>query len=83
MDMAHIEDRCDVIDLLEESVVTGRPVQVELRGGRRFVDHVRDVITENGEDWACFRAHERVPVSDIVFCARAEPRDASYAGKLG
>jgi Rho-binding antiterminator len=76
-------DRCDFIDILEESAVTGRPVSVELKDGRHFVDQVRDVITDAGEDWADFRDHQRVPVSSIGRCGRAEPREPTYAGKLG
>jgi hypothetical protein len=80
-------DRCDVIDVLEESVTLRRAVTVELKGGGgRFVDHVRDVVTpgkdeaEKGE-WVQFRDHGQVPVADIAFCAPAEPHEPSYASK--
>lgn len=66
-------DRCDIIDLLEESVTTGRQVVVSTSGGLKFTDRVRDVTTESGEDWVEFRDHERMPVSDIQDCARAQP----------
>jgi hypothetical protein len=75
--MAHLIDRCDILDLLEESVTTGRAVRVEVEGKKEFVDRVRDVITANGEDFAEFRDHGRLPVSEIRRCARAqviEPR---------
>jgi hypothetical protein len=71
--MGHQVDRCDFIDLLEESAVTGLPVSVRLKNGTHFVDRVRDVITENGEDFAAFREHGRMPVSEIRDCTRAEP----------
>jgi hypothetical protein len=66
------KNRCDFIDVLEESVTTGRPVSVTLRGGQHFNDHVRDVVTERGEDFAIFRDHERIAVTDISSCVRGE-----------
>jgi Rho-binding antiterminator len=71
--MGHQVDRCDFIDILEESAVTGLEVSVQLRGGQHFVDRVRDVVTENGEDWAVFREHARIALHDITDCARAQP----------
>ena len=79
--MSHVLERCDVIDVLEEAVTLKRPLTVELAGGKRFVDRVRDVVTEDGQDWAVFDAHERTPVNDIRFAAPAEPHEPSYAGK--
>jgi hypothetical protein len=79
--MGHQVGRCDFIDVLEESVATGRNVAVSLRGGQHFIDMVRDVVTQNGEDWAVFRDHAWVAVSDIEDCERAQPRDASYDQK--
>src|SRR5688500_2227279 len=52
--MAHLIDRCDIIDMLEESATTGRLVVVQTSGGRRFTDRVRDVVTEAGEDFVDF-----------------------------
>jgi hypothetical protein len=70
--MAHVShDRGDIIDILEESVTTGGWVEVELRGGKRFVDHARDVVTKNGEDFVEFTAEGRYGVSDIEDCSRA------------
>jgi Rho-binding antiterminator len=79
--MSHVLERCDVIDVLEEAVTLKRPLTVELAGGKRFVDRVRDVVTEDGQDWAVFDSHERMPVNDIRFVAPAEPHEPSYAGK--
>ena len=79
--MPHIEDRCDVLDLLEEAATTKRALLVELEGGREFTDHVRDVVTEDGEDYAEFKTHGRIPVSDIRSAGRAEPFDPTYRGK--
>jgi hypothetical protein len=80
--MAHQLDRCSIVDILEEAVVTRRGVAVELRSNKHFVDDVREVVTRDGEDWAIFKAHEPVAVSDIHHIARAEPREATYAGKI-
>jgi Rho-binding antiterminator len=66
-------DRCDFLDVLEEAAVLRRPVVVELREGTVFEDRVRDVVTEQGEDFAVFVDHARVPVSDIADCRRATP----------
>jgi transcriptional antiterminator Rof (Rho-off) len=79
--VGHILDRCDLIDVLEESVRLRRKLVVELKGGRQFVDEARDVVTEEHEEWAVFRAHERVRVADISFCGPAEHPEPSYRGK--
>jgi len=31
------------------------------------------VVTENHEDYAVFRSHERVPVTDIAAATRCDP----------
>ena len=64
-------DRCDILDVLEESVTTGRTVAVELTGGKQFVDLVRDVVTSGGEDFAEFKDHGRMAVNDIRSATRA------------
>jgi hypothetical protein len=79
--MGHLIDRCDFVDVLEESVTTGGPVVVELIGGTRFVDHVRDVYTREGVDYAEFKDHAHVAVADILNVGRAQPFETSYAGK--
>jgi hypothetical protein len=79
--VGHALDRSDVIDLLEEATVARRAVAVELKSNERFVDHVRDVVTDGGEEWAVFVAHEAVPVRHIHRCGRAEPWEPTYAGK--
>jgi hypothetical protein len=77
----HQTDSCDFIDVLEEAVTLSRPVTVQLRDGRRFVDHVRDVETDAGRNWAVFATEGRIGVDDISDCTRAEPIEPSYAGK--
>lgn len=71
--------RCDFIDVLEEAVLRRQPVAVQLRAGESFTDAVVDVVTEQGEDFAVFRSHPRVPVGDILSMTRAE-RGAGSAG---
>jgi len=65
--------RCSFIDVLEEAVLMHRPVAVLLRDGERFIDVVIDVVTENHEDYAVFRNHARVTVTDIAAATRADP----------
>ncbi len=62
--------RCDFIDVLEEAVLRRRPVSVQLRAGDAFTDQVVDVVTEQGDDFAVFRSHARVPVGDILSVTR-------------
>jgi hypothetical protein len=80
--MGHLLDRCSILDILEEAVVTRRAVAVELRSNQRFVDEVRDVVTENGEETAIFGTHEPIPVTDIHYVGRAEPVEPTYDGKI-
>ncbi len=80
--MSHIVERCDFLDVLEESARLHRQVQVQLKDGRRFVDQARDVVTADDGEWAIFRSHDRVLVDDIAFCGPAEPPEPSYRGKL-
>ena len=80
--MSHIIERCDVLDVLEESSRLHRPVSVQLKGGQRFVDQARDVVTEAEAEWVVFRDHDRVLIDDIASCGPAEPPpEASYRGK--
>ncbi|MDY7225615.1 hypothetical protein [Hyalangium rubrum] len=65
--------RCDFLDVLEEAVLRHRPVAVELRSGETFIDRVVDVVTEQGDDFAVFRSHDRVPVGEVLAVTRAEP----------
>ena len=80
--MSHLVERCDFIDMLEESAKMHRPVAVTLRGDVRFSDDVRDVVTEQSGDYVLFRDHGRVPVSEIIECVWTAPRDESYDSKL-
>lgn len=66
--------RCSFLDVLEEAAIVHRPVAVALRDGERFIDVVVDVVTEDHEDYAVFRSHERVPVTDIAAATRCVPR---------
>lgn len=70
--------RCDFIDVLEEAVLRHRPVAVQLREGEAFIDEVLDVVTEQGDDFAVFKSHERVPVGDILAVTRAVPPEARW-----
>jgi Rho-binding antiterminator len=80
--MSHLVERCDFIDMLEESAKMHRPVAVTLRGDTHFSDDVRDVVTENGQDFVLFRDHGRVPVTEILDCVWTAPREESYDSKL-
>jgi Rho-binding antiterminator len=80
--MGHQVGRCDFIDMLEESAKMHRPLAVTLRGDTRFADSVRDVVTEAGEDYALFRDHGRVAVSEILDCVWTAPLEPTYDGKL-
>lgn len=75
-------DRCDLLDVLEEAAVIHEPVQVELRDGQRFVDRVKTVVTESGEDFVVFQDHARVPVSQIADCEPSSHAPPSYDRKL-
>ena len=80
--MSHLVERCDFIDMLEESAKMHRTVAVTLRGDVHFSDDVRDVVTEQSGDYVLFRDHGRVPVSEIIDCVWTAPRDESYDSKL-
>jgi transcriptional antiterminator Rof (Rho-off) len=81
--MGHRIDRCDFLDVFEEAVVKKSAVTVELRDGKRLTDHVRDVVTEDGEDFAVLHAHGRVSLHAVSHAEPAERRQPTYAGKLG
>ena len=75
--------RCDFLDVLEESVTIKKPVTVELKDGESFVDQVRNVITESGEDFVQFAEHGRVAVSRIARCEPSpDAHEHSYDPKL-
>ena len=80
--MAQEVDRCDIIDILEEAARLGGEVNVRTTGGDSFVDAVRDVTTEGGEDFAVFRTQGRLSLSQIQDCTRARPVQSSYDAKL-
>jgi transcriptional antiterminator Rof (Rho-off) len=80
--VGHLIERCDFIDMLEESVRLHRPLVVELKDGRSFTDEARDVITEaSGQEWAVFRFHDRLSLDEISSCRPAAPVEPTYRGK--
>ena len=61
-----------------EAALIHKPVKVELRDGQRFVDHVKTVVTESGQDFVVFQDHARMPVAQIADCeptSHAPPSD--------
>jgi len=80
--MGHQIESCDFVDMLEESAKLHRQIAVTLKGNTRFSDAVKDVVTEDGADYAIFKDHGRVPLTDILDCAWKEPLPASYDSKL-
>jgi hypothetical protein len=74
--MGHNIDSCDVLDILEESVVRQQPVAIHLQGGKQFTDQVKDVVTEDGADYVDFRDHGRMAVADIRSAARTDEQPA-------
>ena len=83
--MGHNVDRCDFLDVFEEAVVRKSAVTVELRDGRRLTDHVRDVVTEDGEDFAVLESYGRIPLHAVSDARRNEPhgREAGSASPEG
>jgi hypothetical protein len=65
------------IDLLEESIAFQRPVTVVVKSGYRFVDQVREIVTELDEDWVVFAANGRIRVSDIAGCSPTQQLGAN------
>jgi hypothetical protein len=59
-----------------------RPIIVTLSGGSRFEDTVRDLVTEDGQDFVLFRDHGRYPARDVLDCVWTAPRSESYDAKL-
>lgn len=81
--MGHRIDIGDVIDMLEESVMMRRPVEVRLRDGRVFEDRVQEIIKYEGQDQVVFKDHELTPLTHISGVRRAWPPELTYAGKRG
>jgi hypothetical protein len=80
--MGHMIDRCDVIDVLEESARLHRRVLVTLKHGHQFIDETRDVEKTPDGEWAVFRDHDRILIDDIASAGPAEPPEATYRGKV-
>jgi hypothetical protein len=80
--MSHNVERCDFIDMLEESARMRRPIAVTLRGDKRFEDTVRDVVTEGGQDYVQFDLHGQIAVREILHCIWTAPRSEGYDAKL-
>src|SRR4051812_39037759 len=79
--MGHLLDVGDLLDMLEESVMTRRPFVVRLRDGREFEDRVQEIIKWEGQDHVVFRDHELTPLHAISRMRRAWPPEYTYAGK--
>ena len=81
--MGHRLDVGDVIDMLEESAMLRRPVEVSLQDGRRFEDRVQEIVKWEGSDHVVFKDHELTPLNHISGVRRAWPPEHTYAGKRG
>lgn len=79
--MGHRLDIGDVIDMLEESAMMRRPVEVHLQDGRVFEDRVQEIIKLDGEDQVVFKDHDRLPLTQISSIRRGRPPELTYAGK--
>ena len=66
--------RCSFIDVLEEASLRKTRVAISLRDGTAFIDKVKDVVTENHEDYAIFENHDRVAVTEVASATRAPHR---------
>lgn len=79
--MGHRLDVGDVIDMLEESAMMKRPVEVFLTDGRVFEDRVQEIVKWQGEDHVVFHDHELTPLGAISSIRRGRPPEYTYAGK--
>lgn len=79
--MGHRLDVGDVIDMLEESAMMRRPVEVKLHDGRVFEDRVKEIVKWEGEDHVVFKDHELTPLMKISGVRRSRPPEMTYAGK--
>jgi Rho-binding antiterminator len=80
--MGHNIEPCDFIDMFEESEKLRRPVRVTVPGDKHFTDLVKQVVTEEGQDFVLFRDHGRIPVTDVLDCVFAEAPRQGYDSKL-
>jgi hypothetical protein len=80
--VSHLVERCDFIDMLEESARMHRPVAVTLRGDKKFEDLVLDVVTEGGRELVQFRDHGQLAIHEILDCVWTAPRPEGYDAKL-
>jgi hypothetical protein len=55
----------EFVDALEQAVLRGKQVAVELRDGTAFVDRITDVTASDGKDVAVFEARGRIEVAKI------------------
>jgi hypothetical protein len=79
--MGHRLDIGDVIDMLEESAMLRRPVEIRLQDGRVFEDRVQEIVKWEGKDQVVFKDHELTPIDWIRGIRRAWPPELTYAGK--
>jgi hypothetical protein len=69
--MTHRLDRCDILDILEESIVMRTPVVVVLANDHTFEDRVKDIVAQDGEDHIVFAVHGTTPLRKIATARRA------------
>lgn len=55
----------EFLDVLEQAVLRGKQVAVELRDGTAFVDRISDLVAADGKDVAVFEARGRIAVESI------------------
>ncbi len=79
--MGHRLDIGDVIDMLEESAMMRRPVEVHLQDGRVFEDRVQEIVKWDGQDHVVFKDHELTRLTQISNVRRGRPPELTYAGK--
>jgi hypothetical protein len=79
--MGHRLDIGDMIDMLEESAMLRRPIEVKLQDGRTFEDRVQEIVKWEGQDHVVFKDHELTPIGAISNVRRAWPPELTYAGK--
>lgn len=67
-----VHGRCDILDVLEEAAIFRKSVAVDLHERTGFTARVRDVYTEDGEDYVIFEDHARMSVADISGCRTSD-----------
>lgn len=70
-------DRCDFLDVLEESVLMRARVKVTLMDDTFFEDHITDVLTKDGGETVHFAMHEPIELRQIASIER-QPLQHTY-----